>query len=145
MFSSSGIFLDANALFEIVAEILAVTVLIDERERDIELIEFTHMAMLHNHHLRPGKMMTREMFLDWFHAHKGNISKNLKMDSDNSYKIDLLEKITDKDLQRRMLSSMFSIAVCDYELHDEECQFIKSALKIWKTGMPTSQDINVIA
>ena len=138
-------FLDSDALYSVIIDILAVTVLIDKREKDRELIEFTHAAMLHNHHLRPGKMISRRMLDDWFNHRKADITASLAKDKDNSYKTELLAHIRDKELQRRLLSSIFTIAICDYELHDEECDFIKTALKVWQTKMPTREDLEAVA
>lgn len=138
-------FLDSDTLFGVIIDILAVTVLIDNRQKDRELIEFTHAAMLHNHHLRPGKMISRRMLVDWFNQRKADISASLSRDDDNSFKTDLLSHIRDKELQKRLLSSIFTIAICDYELHDEESNFIKTALKVWKTDMPTAADLEAVA
>lgn len=136
---------DSDELYNVVLKILAVTVLIDHRERDRELVEFTHAAMLHNHHLRPGVMLSRKMIMDWFHAHKAEITETLIADKDNSFKSNLLKRIKDAALQRRLISSIFTIAVADYELHDEESNFIKSSLVIWKTHMPTPAELEAVA
>ena len=141
----SNTFLDSDELYNVVLKILAVTVLIDQRERDRELVEFTHAAMLHNHHLRPGVMLSRKMIIDWFNTNKAELTKNLKADKDNSFKSNLLARIKDVALQRRLLSSIFTIAVADYELHDEESNFIKSSLAIWKTHMPTPSELEAVA
>jgi len=145
MVLSSEKFLDSDDLFNLILKILAVTVLIDHRERDRELIEFNHAAMLHNHHLRPGVMLSRTMINDWFNTHKAELSEKLTADKDDSFKSGLLSQIRDVALQRRLLSSIFTIAVADYELHDEESNFIKSSLKIWKTHMPTTEEIDAVA
>ena len=145
MASHSDKFLDADEIYNIVLKILAVTVLIDHREKDRELIEFTHAAMLHNHHLRPGVMLSRTMIIDWFHTHKAEITAQIDNDKNDSFKSELLAQIRDMALQRRLLSSIFTIAVCDYELHDEESDFIKRSLKIWKTHMPTPSEIEAVA
>lgn len=142
---NGGTFLDSDELYNIILKILAVTVLIDHRQRDRELVEFTHAAMLHNHHLRPGVMLSRKMINEWFDAHKTDLMKKLNADEDNSFKTHLLTQIRDKALQRRLLSSIFTIAVADYELHDEESNFIKSSLAIWKTHMPTPSEIEAMA
>ena len=145
MVLNSDKFLNSDELYTVVLKILAVTVLIDHREKDRELIEFTHAAMLHNHHLRPGVMLSRTMIMDWFHSHKAELTKNLRADEDDSFKSGLLSQVRDLGLQRRLLSSIFTIAICDYELHDEESNFIKASLKIWKTHMPTPTEIEAVA
>jgi len=145
MIRSSDTFLSPDENYEAVLKILAVTVLIDHRTKDRELIEFAHAAMMHNQQLRPSVMLSRRMIIEWFHTEKTGIIDALKADEDDSYKSELLSRIKDSDLQRRLLSSVFSIAVCDYELHDEESDFIKQALKVWKTHMPTPAEIDAVA
>jgi len=85
------------------------------------------------------------MIGEWFERHKDDIIQSLADDDDNSYKIQLLSQVKDKELQRRLLSSIFAIAICDYELHDEESDFIKTALKVWKADLPTPAEVDVIS
>ncbi len=101
--------------------------------------------MTHNHYLRPGKILSRRMLTEWFHARKAVLLDTLNKDQDDSYKKALLANIKDKDLQRRLLASIFSIAICDYELRDEESQFIRTALSVWKTDMPGIKDLDHVA
>jgi len=138
-------FLDIDELYTVVTEILAITVLIDRRVKDRELIEFTHAAMMHNHHLRPGKILSRRMLTDWFHQRESELKEALAKDDNDNYKRALLANITDKDLQRRLLTSIFSISICDYELRDEESNFIRTALNVWKTEMPHVTDLDYVA
>jgi len=137
--------LGLDELYNVLLKILAVTVLIDRRERDKERIEFCHAAMLLNQHLRPSNILSKRMIEDWFDRHKAEITESLSNDADNSYKTELLSYVTDSALQRRLLSSIFTIAICDYELHDEESDFIKTALKIWNTEMPSPEDLETVA
>ena len=135
----------ANELYETASEIFAVTVLLDERARDPELIEFVHACMVQNHRLRPGIILSRQSILAWFDANKARIGAALAADADNAYKTGLLSQIYDEDLQRVVLSSIFTISVADYELHDEESDFIKQALMVWKTTLPTPMEIDAVA
>jgi hypothetical protein len=82
---------------------------------------------------------------DWFHARKAVLLGALSKDHDDSYKKALLANITDRDLQRRLLASIFSIVICDYELRDEESHFIRTALSVWKTEMPGIKDLDHVA
>ena len=137
--------LGSDALFDVVIDILAVTVLIDNRVKDRELVEFVHVSTLHNHDLRPEKILSRRMLLRLFDARTGRLMTALANDEDGSFKQNLLSKIKDKALQRSLLSSIFTIATCDYELHDEENDFIRSALKVWNTHMPVHSEIEAVA
>ncbi|WP_409433505.1 hypothetical protein ACJ3XI_03075 [Litorimonas sp. RW-G-Af-16] len=137
-------FLDSDGIYEAVRDIFAVTVLLDKRERDREMIEYTHATMLHNHKLRPNKILSRHKILDEFEARKDYLAKAIASDHEDSYKVALLGRIKDEKLQRSVLSSIFTISVCDYELHDEESDFIRKALSIWKTDMPTSSELDAV-
>jgi len=137
--------LNSDELYTVILKILAVSVLIDRQERDRELIEFTHAAMLHNHDLRPGIMLSRKMIINWFKDHRAALIEALAVDEDNSFKEQLLSQITDTALQRRIICSIFTISICDYELHDEESDFIKMTLKIWKTHMPSPAEVEAVA
>ena len=136
---------DADALFRAVAEIFAITVLLDARQRDPELIEFTHACMVHNHALRPGTITTRTQLMSWFRQNTARIQAALSADDAETYKTELLGRIRTEELQKRVLSSIFTISVSDYELHDEETDFIKRALKVWTLPMPSVEDIDAVA
>ncbi len=134
-----------DALFESVATIFAMTVLADHRVRDEELIEFTHAAMIHNQLLRPKTILTRRRLLQWFETHKDEIDASMHGDAGDDYKRRILSYITDQALQRSVLSSIFTISVCDYELHDEERDFIATALKVWNASMPRPDEVDLVA
>ena len=136
---------DSDSLFNAIATIFAVTVLLDQRERDIELVEFTHACMVQNHRIRPSKIISRQQILAWFAHHRETILGRLSADEDDRYKLGLLGRIHDPELQRSVLSSIFTISVADYELHDEESAFINQALRVWKTQMPTPVEIDAVA
>ena len=134
-----------DALFESVATIFAMTVLADHRTRDEELIEFTHASMLHNQLLRPNTILTRRRLLQWFETNKDEIDASMHGDAAEDYKRRILSSVTDEVLQRSVLSSIFTISVCDYELHDEESDFIATALKVWDTSMPRPHEVDLVA
>lgn len=133
----------ANKTVEAVAHILAVTVLLDQRERDQEMVEFCHYVMTINQAIC-SKIIPRENILNWFDAHKAGFAKALASDADNSYKTEVLEKITDLDLRKKVLTAIFAISVSDHELHDKETDFIKLALCLWDSKMPTADDISLM-
>lgn len=137
--------LSHDALFQAVSDILAVTVLLDRRERDRELIEYVHAVQLHNQDIRPETILPRRKILEQFHARKDALITRLDGDGEDEFKRDLLSKVTDKDLQRKILCSVFTISICDYELHDEESDFIKKALDIWKADMPSAAEVESVA
>lgn len=137
-------FQDGDALFQTVAKIFACTVLLDHRERDPELIEFAHACMIHNHRIRPGTILPRQTLKAWFNQHKAELSKELSGPDADAFKTSLLEQISAPELQRSVLSSIFTISVADYELHDEETEFIQTALSIWNTSMPEAEELAAV-
>ncbi len=138
-------FLKNDPIYSAVVEILAVTVLLDMKERDIELIEFTHAGIIHTQFIHAEKIVTRDHLLSWFAANKEEIKRNLTAENSLTYKTELLKRIEDSELQRRVLASIFTISVCDYDLHDEEQDFIKIALDIWKQPMPSPDCLDAVA
>ncbi len=130
-----------NETLSAVGTILAASVLIDERRRDVEMIEFSHSITTINHHIRPDVILPRSKILAWFKENEQKISENLSHDSHGSWKTSILNKIEDKELRRLVLAAMFSISVCDYELNDEECEFLKLAVSLWKTDLPHVEEM----
>ena len=136
--------MDAKAKIETIATVLAISVLIDDIEKDQELVEFTHGMMTINQRIRPETIFPRTKILDWFHKNKIDIAQNIANDTDDSWKSGLLEQIDDQSLQCVVLSAMFSISVCDYQLDQEECDFINLALQLWKREMPEAQTVEMV-
>ena len=137
-------FQDGDALFQTVATIFATTVLLDERERDPELIEFTHACMVHNHKIRPGTILPRQTLQAWFKQRKSDLSATLSGPDAQDFKIELLSRISAPELQRSVLSSIFTISVADYELHDEETEFIQTALSVWNAELPRVEELAAV-
>lgn len=133
----------ANKAVHAVARILAVTVLLDKRERDIEMVEFCHYVMTINQAIC-STILPRQKILDWFDGHKAEFAEALASDTDRSYKTEILEDITEPDLRKTVLAAICAISVSDYELPDEETAFIKLALDVWKSEMPTADDISLV-
>jgi hypothetical protein len=136
---------DPDALFETVATLFAIAVLADHRIRDVELVEFVHACSVQNLKIRPDTLLSRREILDWFNRHKEKIEQALNSPDHDAYKTEVLSHILDMDLQRSVLSSIFTISICDYELHDEESAFITQALDVWKTSMPLPSEIERVA
>ena len=133
----------ANKTVQAVARILAVTVLLDKRQRDEEMVEFCHYVMTINQAIC-STIIPRQTILDWFEGHKTELAEALGSDTDGSYKTEILEDITESDLQKTVLAAIFAISVSDYELRDEETDFIKLALSLWDRKMPTPDDISLM-
>lgn len=135
---------DSTHLMEVVAKILAISVLIDQEQREAEMIEFMNAVTHINHDIRPEVILSNKKIRQWFEDNKASISESLASDDSQKFKSDLLEQITDTKLRRTLLASIFSVSVCDYELHDEECEFLKLATHIWGTGPLNGADLDLI-
>lgn len=127
------------------ATVLAVSVLIDERLRDIEMVEFSHSMITINRHIRPDVILPRSALMAWFNENAAEISERISKDSDNVWKTEILGHIQDAQLRRMVLAAMFSISICDYELNDEECEYLKLAVSLWETGLPHIEDMELMA
>ena len=132
---------DQDRLYHDVFDILATTVLIDHRTKDRELIELVHAANEMNQLLRPGLIQPRQAVLHQFAERSAYINDGIDSENSEKFKRDMLSKITDTNLQCKVLGFIFAISVCDYELHDEESDFIKTALNVWNADMPTPQEL----
>lgn len=135
----------ASKTVEAIARILAVTVLLDNRQRDREMIEFCHYVATLNHELCDVAILPRQTILNWFEAHKAEFTEALAADVDGVYKTEILEPIKDPVLRKQVLTAVFAICICDYEFRDEEADFIKTALELWKSDMPTISDVSRMA
>jgi hypothetical protein len=134
-----------DALFETVATLFAVSVLADHRVRDAELVEFVHACSLHNLQIHPDTLLSRRDIIDWFNKQKAEIGRALEGPNADDYIVDLLSRIKEEGLQRSVLSSIFTISICDYELHDEESALISKALEVWNTTMPLPTEVEWVA
>ncbi len=135
----------ANEKAYAVARILAVTVLLDEEQRCQEMVEFCHYVMTINQDICNVSILPRTKILDWFEAHKADFAKSLAQDADDSFKTEILECITETDLQKQVLTAIFAISISDYEFRDEEAQFIQLALRLWKSDMPSVSVVDRMA
>ncbi len=135
----------ANEKAFAVARILAVTVLLDEEQRCQEMVEFCHYVMTINQDLCEVAILPRKKILDWFEAHKAEFSEALANDVDDVYKTEILQYITETELQKQVLAAIFAISISDYEFRDEEAEFIQLALRVWKSEMPAVSIVDRMA
>lgn len=136
---------ETDELLQTIATIFAITVLLDKKQRDQELIEFCHAVSVANRHLRPDVILPRTTILKWYGELKPEVVSRLAGQDAWSWKRELLSRIPNAEIRNLVLASIFTISVCDYELRDEESAFIKLALDTWKTGVPLSADLATAA
>ena len=135
----------ANKQVEAVARILAVTILLDKRQRDREMVEFCYYVKTINQDLCSKTILPRQKIMDWFEAHKQEFATGLANDTDGSFKTNLLKPITDPNIRRKVLTAIFAISISDQEFHNEECSFIKTAINLWQVGMPSMTEVSEMA
>ncbi|WP_371395770.1 hypothetical protein [Fretibacter rubidus] len=132
-------------LFKTVLDILVIAVLSDDRTRDRERIEFIHCAQVHNRALHPDIILTPVQIRHLFDERVRVLSAQINADGLRSVQEHYLSMIIDRGVQRSVLASIFAIAICDYELHDEERGMIKSALKVWNSHLPDPAEIDPVS
>lgn len=132
---------DPNLVYETIATIFAVAVLIDKIKHDRELIEFAHACCFHNRLLRPTRINARETVMAWFERHAPKIETRLTRSSANDYILSLLTQIGDPALRLTVLSSIFAICVADSELHPEEMKLIELVKSTWRITLPAPERV----
>jgi len=130
-------------LFETILNILAIAVLVDQKERDKELVEFYHCAALLNQKLHPDNILARGDVQAWYRSRKSFLNSMLRSENSHKFQRDMLTKIGDVGLQRAVLIAIFAISVADHELADMEKEFLQLALDVWKNPLPNSAEIHV--
>ncbi|WP_416878680.1 hypothetical protein [Litorimonas sp.] len=136
---------EINGLFETIVELFAVTVLLDDTERDCELIEFTHASLVNNRLLRPDNIVCREILVVWFEENRKRIRDTLASEKAEEYKKSLLLEIEGDDVRKRVLGSIFVIAACDDNLDSVSCEFIRLAMTLWNMDMPTGKELEPVS
>ena len=136
---------EISGLFETIVELFAVTVLLDDAERDCEFIEFTHASLVNNRLLRPDNIVCRETLLVWFQENRERIQDTLASERAEEYKEKLLSKIEAENVRKRVLGSIYVIAACDDNLDSVSCEFIRLAMTLWNMDMPTGKDLEPVS
>ena len=132
-------------LFKTVLDILVIAVLSDDQTRDRERIEFVNCAQLHNRALHPDVILTPTQLHHLFEDRAVVLSAAIERDGLLAVQERHLSMIIDRGMQRNILASIFAIAICDYELHDEERGLIKTALSVWNSHLPDPAELEAVS
>lgn len=132
--------LSQDPFWSTVLPILAIAVLADGKVRDLELIEFTFEAQAIGAVKDPARILPRKHLKDWFHVMRPHIEAALNSDSRDAFIAQTLNAIDDEHTRQMLLTSVFGIAICDYELHMEETGFLRSAMQAWKVALVKEHD-----
>ncbi len=136
---------NVSDIYKDALDVLMITVLVDERVRDAERIELLHNAAVLNRALHPDIILPPKILTQWFDQRMQSLSAEITANGIDAVKKNYLGKINDKGLQRTVLASIYAIATCDYELHDEERGLIKTALDVWQSDLPDPTEVDAVA
>jgi hypothetical protein len=136
---------DVSEIYRNVLDILMITILVDDRVRDEEQVELLHSACIHNRALHPDIILPPEVVRTYCDERSKELAQELATQGRDAVKEKYLIKIGDRGLQRKVLASIYAIATCDYELHDEERGLIKTALAVWQSKLPDPTEVEVVA
>ncbi len=114
---------------------LALTVIIDNKVRDPELIEFRNqaLALFELFSLDP---MTEDQVADWFSTREREIEETVNGRGKNTAILRALTRFDEDVHVEALYDAMVSISVCDEEFRREESDLIKSAASIWGYQRP---------
>ena len=114
---------------------LALTVIIDNKVRDPELIEFRRqaLALFDLFNLDP---MGEDAVADWFDTKSAEIEETVQGKGKNTAILRALTRFTEDIHVENLYDAMVTISVCDEEYRREESDLIKSAASIWGYQRP---------
>ena len=114
---------------------LALTVVIDNKVRDPELLEFRRQAIA-LFDLFNLETKSEDQLADWFDAHEKQIDETVKGRGKNTAILRALTRFHDDAHVEALYDAMVTISVCDNEYRREESDLIKSAAMIWGFERP---------
>lgn len=114
---------------------LALTVMIDNKIKDPELMEFRQQAAaLFN--LFEIEQKSEAELVDWFKEKESQLSTTLNGRRKNTEILRALTRFSDDAHVEAMYDAMVTISVADKEYHREESDLVKSAASIWGFQRP---------
>ncbi len=114
---------------------LALTVMIDNKIKDLELKEFRSQAsaLLNLFEL---DSMDEHALISWFETKESELKDTLHGRRKNTEILRALTRFSDDAHVEAMFDAMVTISVSDKEYHREESDLIKSAASIWGFQRP---------
>ena len=109
-------------------DILGACILSDRLERDEELIELANSAQIVARHLAPETVVARRDVTDWFAANHKPLRELL---DDREALGARMAEVTDPELRAILLTALYNVAVCDYQMADEEQEVLQLAMAVW--------------
>lgn len=114
---------------------LAMTVIIDNKVRDPELLEFRRQAGA-LFHLFDIDHWGPEAVAKWFEVNEPKLRETLESRRKNTAILRALSKFSETIHMENMYDAMVTISVSDKEFKREESDLIKSAASIWGFERP---------
>ena len=114
---------------------LALTVMIDNKVRELELNAFREQAagLIELFELEP---MDDKALEEWYRAHEAEIGKKLTGQRKNTIVLRALTRFTEDAHVEAIYEAMLAISISDKEYHTSESELIKSAATIWGFNRP---------
>ena len=114
---------------------LALTVMIDNRIKDPELLEFRQQAAaLFN--LFELDQMSEDELVVWFNDKESSLKDTLTGRRKNTEILRALTRFSEDSHVEAMYDAMVTISVADKEYRREESELVKSAASIWGFQRP---------
>ena len=111
---------------------LALTVIIDNKVRDPELMEFTTQAEGLCDALDDFDPMSPAAVLEWYRENESTLIGHMNGRGKNTFILKTLTRFTDNAaLVEAMYDAMLAISVSDKEYRVEESELIRSAASLW--------------
>ena len=114
---------------------LAITMIIDTKVRDAEIVEFCRQAqgLFSLLNLEPISIADLQQ---WFADHREDLTKKLSGPRCNTFTLRVLSKFRNDVVMENIYEAMVQISVCDKEYREEESDLIKSAAVLWGYERP---------
>ena len=109
-------------------DILGACILSDRLERDEELIELANSAQIVARHLAPETVIARRDVAEWFESNREALCGLL---DDREALGARMAEVADPELRAILLTALYNVAVCDYQMADEEQEVLQLALAVW--------------
>lgn len=114
---------------------LAITVIIDEKVRDPEMMAFVDQG-LGLAELFGYDKLTEEDLKSWFTQHEAEFEQKLSGSRKNTFVLRVLTRFKEDVEIENVFDAMVAVSVSDKEFHVEESELIRSAASIWGFQRP---------
>lgn len=123
-----------SAEFEDVLNVLAISVIVDDKIRDKEIQEFSRQAIGLSEIC--DVIFSQEQAKAWFDINKPVILDAMAGKGRNTVILKALTRVKDEVLRENVYDSMIAISISDKEYHRDESDLVRSAASIWGYARP---------